>query len=106
MKVKHFPRVKPLHDKGFRFAPVTKPLQTKGLVRMLDDGSYEAIVVDVDTDDARDNVVRIELTITAGARKGDVVSVRAVGITRDAIDLLGVPATLFVENGRPRITFD
>jgi hypothetical protein len=50
--------------------------------------------------------VHFELAIVAGPHKGEVVMLRATGITRDAIDMLGLPATLIVEEGRPRIVFD
>lgn len=67
---------------------------------MLDDGTYDAVVVDADDDGGE---VRMELTIVAGARKGEVVAVRAAGLRRDPLDLLGLPATVTVERGRPHV---
>src|SRR3954465_13557103 len=67
----------------------------------LDDGSYDVLVVDASVDgDAI--AIAIELTIVAGAHKGDVVAVRATGLGVDELELLGLPGTLHVENGVPR----
>ena len=67
----------------------------------LDDGSYDAFVVWAETRD--DGVIALDLTITSGARKGDVVSVRASSAPRDAIDLVGMPCTLRVRAGAPTV---
>ena len=50
-----------------------------------------------------DDGVRLELTITAGAHKGDVVAVRARTLTMDPIDALGIPARIVVTNNEPRV---
>lgn len=71
---------------------------------MLDDGTYEALVFDAD--DADGGGVAVELTIIAGEHKGAVVSVVSPDWTGDALDLLGIPATLVVTDGRPRVTFE
>jgi hypothetical protein len=71
---------------------------------VLPDGSHDVLVVDAQSD--VDDAVHFELAIVAGPHKGDVVMLRATGMTRDAIDMLGLPATLIVEEGRPRILFD
>ena len=69
----------------------------------LDDGNYDAFVVDaVDVDEER---VRLDLTITTGAHKGDVITLTARGLGRTSLDVLGLPATLVVDEGQPRITF-
>jgi len=70
---------------------------------VLPDGTYDALVVDVD---AHDGAVTLELTILAGDHKGDVVAVRADDIGRDELDLLGLPATLTVADGAPAVTID
>jgi hypothetical protein len=67
----------------------------------LADGVYDAFVVWAETRD--DGAIALDLTITTGARKGDVVSVRATDTTRDAIDLIGVPCTLHVRASEPRV---
>jgi hypothetical protein len=67
----------------------------------LADGVYDAFVVWAETRD--DGAIALDLTITTGARKGDVVSVRAMDTPRDAIDLIGVPCTLHVRASQPRV---
>lgn len=71
----------------------------------LDDGTYDALVVDAESGD--EGWCRIELTILGGAHKGEVVAVRTDGITDEsALDLLGIPATLVVADGVPRVAFE
>ena len=72
---------------------------------VLDDGTYDAIVVDADPDGADDHV-RLELTITSGPRKGQVVAVRATNLGVAPLDALGLPATLVVRDGRPCVVLD
>jgi hypothetical protein len=66
-----------------------------------DDGTYDAFVVWAET--REDGTVALDLTITTGARKGEVLSVRASGVPRDPIDLVGLPCTLVVKDGQPRV---
>lgn len=70
---------------------------------MLPDGTYDAIVVDASG--SADHLV-IELTVLAGAHKGEVVSVNATGMAREPFDLLGVPATLRVAGGVPALDLE
>lgn len=70
---------------------------------MLEDGTYDALVFDADE---RDGAVAVELTILAGAHKGEVVSVVSTDWAGDALDLLGIPATLTVADGEPTVTFE
>lgn len=67
---------------------------------MIDDGNYDAVIVDAEDDG---DAVTVEVVVAAGPRKGDVVRVRATGLDRDALDLLGVPVTLRVVDGRPSL---
>lgn len=69
----------------------------------LPDGTYDALVIDA-TD--ADGTVAVELTIVAGPVKGEVVTLRATGIEGDPLDLLGVPATITVAEGRPSVRFE
>lgn len=70
----------------------------------LPDGTYDAVVVDADEDDA---TLYVDLTLTTGEYKGEVISVRRPRSAElDAVALLGIPATVHVEDGRPRIVFD
>lgn len=72
---------------------------------MLEDGTYEAIVVDADDGTDAGSVV-VELAIAAGARKGELVSITAAGLGRDPLDLLAVPATIVVTDGSPTLTLE
>jgi hypothetical protein len=67
----------------------------------LADGMYEAFVVWAE--EREDGALALDLTITTGARKGDVVSVRATDAPQDAIALMGIPCTLHVSDGQPRV---
>jgi hypothetical protein len=71
----------------------------------LEDATYEVIVVDA-TDDPSGPVVRLELAITAGPHKGEVVRLNGRNLTRDPLDLLGLPATLTVAGGVPTLQLD
>ena len=69
----------------------------------LPDGTYDAIIVDADARD--DGTTTLELTVLAGSHKGQVVELS--GPTRgDALDLLGIPATITIEDGRPRVRLE
>jgi hypothetical protein len=70
---------------------------------VLDDGVYDGIVVDAEADG---DGVRLELTVLAGPHKGEVVVVRAAGLAGDPLDRLGLPVTLTVADGAPRVAFD
>ncbi len=69
----------------------------------LSDGSHDVVVVDAREDE--DGVVHLELAVTSGAHKGDVVHVAARSFARDALDVLGLPATVHVHEGVPRVVF-
>ncbi|MEY2475633.1 MAG: hypothetical protein QOG87_948 [Actinomycetota bacterium] len=73
---------------------------------MLSDGSYDVFIVDAQEDEEISRAMHIELAITSGARKGDVITMRAANMQRDAIALIGMPATLRVVDGEPRLTID
>ena len=66
----------------------------------LADGTYEAMVIDVSSD--RRPGARLDLVITKGEHKGEVVVVRAGGLTDDPF-LLGLPAKLTVKDGQPQV---
>jgi hypothetical protein len=70
----------------------------------LPDGTYDALAVDAR--EADDGSVTVDLTIVAGPAKGEVVSLRATGLTGDPLDLLGVPATITVAGGVPAVRFE
>lgn len=66
----------------------------------LEDGVYDVIVIDAEV--VKD-FLKLELVVTGGARKGEVVPVRATGLREGPIELLGLPARLIVEHGEPRV---
>jgi hypothetical protein len=70
----------------------------------LPDGSYDAIVVDAE--DLDDDQIGVELTVLAGPEKGRVVEMRGPRGGHDAIDLLGVPATITVTDGTPHLRLE
>ena len=70
---------------------------------MLVDGTYDAIVVDAER---AEGGIRLELTITAGPHKGEVVAVRATHVTMDPVDVLGIPARIVVTNNTPRVELE
>lgn len=67
----------------------------------LDDGTYDAFIVWAEARD--DGRIACDLTLTTGAHKGEVLTVvaRSAG---DPTALVGLPCTLVVEAGQPRIT--
>jgi hypothetical protein len=68
----------------------------------LEDGRYDAFIVWADP---RDDGIALELTITSGTHRGDVVNiVTSTFATRDAIDLVGLPCTLIVDGDALRVT--
>jgi hypothetical protein len=71
---------------------------------MLDDGMYDGIVVDAEDDGS--GRVRLDITILGGPRKGEVVVLHAAGLAGDPLDRLGMPVTLSVAGGEPRVQFD
>ena len=73
---------------------------------MLDDGTYDALVIDATRVADDDASIALDLTIVSGSHKGEVVSVRATHLARDEVALLGLPATLIVESGAPRVIVD
>jgi len=48
----------------------------------------------------------VVLAIAAGEHKGELVSITAPDTGRDPLDLLAVPATIVVADGRPRLTLE
>ena len=72
----------------------------------LSDGVYDAFVIDVEQDKKNFAIAHVELTITSGERKGEVVRVRATQLQREPLELIGLPVTLTVSEGQPRLSFD
>ena len=75
---------------------------------MVEDGTYDALVVDAASGvaDGGAPVMHLELTILGGQRKGELVAITASGLRGAEIDLLGMPATLTVLDGEPSVRID
>jgi hypothetical protein len=71
---------------------------------VLEDGTYDAVVFDVA--DADDGATVVSLTIASGPHRGEVVDLRASNLAGDPVDLLGIPATITVVEGQPRVRFE
>lgn len=71
---------------------------------MLEDGTYDVLVVDATEDDA--GTLTMQLTVLGGPHKGEVIAVHVSGLARDALDLLAVPATLTVWGGQPSVALE
>ncbi len=70
----------------------------------LPDGTYDVMIVDVVIDEPQH--VRVDVVLTAGSHRGEVVSLRASSMQRDPLDLMGLPARLVVTEGRPGLEMD
>ena len=71
---------------------------------MLEDGTYDAIVFDAE--ETPSGATTVELTVLAGEHKGEVVSLHTDAWAGDALDLLGIPATVTVVDGAPSVRFE
>ena len=71
---------------------------------LLDDGAYDALVVDAS--ETEEGSIALDLTVLDGPHKGEMVTVTARGLGRDPLDLLAVPATLTVVDGRPSVRLE
>ena len=82
---------------------VAKRVCKASRVVLIADGRYDVMVIDARQDD---DGVHLELAISSGERRGDVVSIVSSTLTRSWLDVLGTPATLIVVGGLPRVEFD
>ena len=74
---------------------------------VLPDGTYDVFVVDATTVDGPGGPgIELALTVLAGEHKSEVVTLTATGLERDEIDLLGMPGTLVVRDGFPKLVLD
>jgi hypothetical protein len=95
-----------LADKDFSGLLDQKSLIWKAFaVIPLQDGTYEVIVVDA-ASSPDDAVAHLEVTVVSGPHKGEVVRLAAQHLSGDPLALLGLPATLTVEQGVPALQLD
>jgi len=74
---------------------------------LLVDGTYDVFIVDATVDDSgATRSVHLDLTVISGPSKGEVVSVAAHGLAGEEFELLGMPGTLVVADGRPEFRLD
>ena len=75
---------------------------------LMPDGPYDAFVVDVihETDGAGRLHTHVEITVVAGDHKGLVLQVATESSIGNFEDLVGMPATLVIQDGSPSITID
>jgi hypothetical protein len=72
---------------------------------MLPDGTYDVFVVDAEAAGPV-GALRLDLTILAGDRKGELVSMQAEGLGLDELAALGMPGTLTVRAGEPSLALE
>lgn len=69
------------------------------------DGTYDVFVVDAaPTEDGTG--WSLDLTILGGEHKGQVLTIQASGLRGTEFDLIGMPGTLTVTDGRPDFRVD
>lgn len=68
------------------------------------DGRYDVFIVDAETID--ETTMRVELAMVTGDDKGDVFAIRGPLLADDPVMLLGLPGTLIVTDGVPRLEVD
>ena len=71
-------------------------------MRAIDDGSYDVVVIEAL--EVGDGSLLLELVITAGAHRGEVLLVHARSLDLGWTDWLGAPATLTVSGGKPHLS--
>lgn len=73
-------------------------------VAVLEDGTYDVMVVDAV--ERADGTISLELAVSSGARRGEVVDVVASNLRAGWIEVLGAPGTLVVLDGQPHFEID
>jgi len=73
-------------------------------VALLEDGTYDVMVVDAV--ERADGTIGLELAVSSGSRRGEVVDVVATNLRVGWIALLGAPGTLVVRDGQPHFEVD
>ena len=70
-------------------------------VEPLPDGTYDVMIVDVET--GAEGQVHIDIVLTTGTRKGEVLSLQTSTLRQDPLMLMGLPAKLRVTDGLPAL---
>ncbi len=73
----------------------------------LPDGIYDAFVINADDLPTTGGATTaIELTITSGEHRSETMAVTAPVRLGEPVDLIGMPATLTIADGRPSVRID
>ena len=73
---------------------------------MVEDGTYDVIVVDALPLEGTPDGLRLEVTVLSGEHKGQVLGIQAQGLGVDEVAVLGTPGTLTVYDGCPTIVLE
>jgi hypothetical protein len=84
--------------------PIPLCLQGFPAMSALEDGMHDGVVVDVDERD--DDTIALDIALSRGAHKGEVVHVRATRNERDALSWLGLPVVVIVDGATIRVRRD
>ena len=68
------------------------------------DGRYDVFIIDAETID--ETTMRVEFALVDGVDKGNIIALRGPHLADDPLSLLGLPATLFVRDGAPRLVVE
>ena len=73
----------------------------------LPDGTYDVVVVDADDlATAGGTSTALELAVTSGEHRGGTLALTAPHRLGEPVELIGLPATLTVVGGHPRLRID
>jgi hypothetical protein len=70
----------------------------------IEDGTHDGVVIDVDERD--DDTIALDIALSRGAHKGEVVRVRTTRTERDALTWLGLPVVVIVDGATVRVRVD
>ena len=70
----------------------------------LQDGTYDVVVVGAE--ERGDGSLALELAVSSGPHRGEVVDLLATNLRQSWTDLLAAPGTLVVKGGQPRFSLD
>lgn len=85
-------------------------VEALGGVGPLPDGTYDVFIIDTEVVPDRrkpgTSALQLDLTVIAGEFKGEVLTLSSANLANDAIDMIGMPATMTIDGGRPNLIFD
>ncbi|MFA5566223.1 MAG: hypothetical protein WC184_09855 [Acidimicrobiia bacterium] len=88
-------------------SPKPQPAILPGGIPDIPDGNYDVFIVDAgEYGDPGDDCMELSLAIVMGELKGMVLELKATHLGWHNADLIGMPGTLFVEDGTPKLHID